>query len=119
MLFTYLAKKDFLVYRIEGEVDFDHARELKEHFERSIMNGVIRYIINLSQVPNIDSTGIGTLIYLVTNVRKKNGMVFLTDVNKTVRHLIELSCLTEYFHMVKTESDAVQTISGLSAFLTE
>ena len=119
MLFAYLANKDFLIYRIKGEVDFDNARELKEHFEQSILSGIARYIINLSQVPNIDSTGIGTLIFLVANVRKKNGAVFLTDVNNTIRHLIELSCLTEYFHIVKTESEAVQTISSWSQVLSE
>ena len=53
---------DNTVVSVEGEVDVSNADELRSALDRQLESNVSELSVDLSQVPYIDSTGIGVLV---------------------------------------------------------
>ncbi len=53
---------DNTVVSVEGEVDVSNADELRSALDRQLESHVSELSVDLSQVPYIDSTGIGVLV---------------------------------------------------------
>ena len=53
---------DNTVVSVEGEVDVSNADELRSSLDRELESNVSELSVDLSQVPYIDSTGIGVLV---------------------------------------------------------
>ncbi len=53
---------DNMVVSVEGEVDVSNADELRSALDRQLESNVSELSVDLSQVPYIDSTGIGVLV---------------------------------------------------------
>ena len=110
MEFKCQKKESYCLYRVEGDIDLYSAHDLKEHFEQNVTQGIYEYVINLSMVPYMDSSGIGALVYLVTHVPKKNGIVYLAELTPSVYKLIKLSRLNDFFRIMESEKEALDDL---------
>ena len=110
MEFDCQKKEKYCLYKVDGDIDLYSAHELKEDFERNVLQGIYEYVINLSRVPYMDSSGLGALVYLVTHVKKYSGIVYLTDLTPSVNKLLELSRLNNFFKITKSENDALSDL---------
>ena len=64
-----------------------------------------KVVLNLSQVPYMDSSAVAVLVELL---RKLNGgKIFLTDLQKRVQGLLEVAKLSTIFKIVPTEKEAL------------
>src|SRR2546423_4098855 len=87
---------DALVVSVNGEIDLNNSPEL-----RAALMGLLarspskKVVLNLAQVPYMDSSAVAVLVELL---RKLNGgKIFLTDLQKRVRRLLELARLSASF----------------------
>ena len=104
-----LVRKSDEIYIIDvsGEIDLYNSYKLKELVSKMLDKGVKMFVINMEQVDYIDSSGIGSLIYLCTTIKKMELNLFISNVQSSVQKVIELTKLGKFFPIIDTVDNAV------------
>lgn len=95
------------VIRILGEIDVYNSYEVKGAVEDLLALGKSRIAIDLSQVPYIDSSGLGALITAQSRVDKAGGALFLIKPSEQIRNVFELTKMGAFFRTVGSAAEAV------------
>ena len=82
-------------------------RDLAEKGKKAI-------VLNLGEVQYIDSSGIGELVKAHTTIRNQGGQLKLTNLNKRVHDLLEMTRLSAVFDIQKDETSAIKSFAGSS-----
>ena len=82
-------------------------RDLAEKGKKAI-------VLNLGEVQYIDSSGIGELVKAHTTIRNQGGQLKLTNLNKRVHDLLEMTRLSAVFDIQKDETSAIKSFGGPS-----
>jgi anti-sigma B factor antagonist len=96
------------VVAVRGEIDLHNSPDLRgvllEMLERHKPK---RLILNLAQVPYMDSSAIAVLVEALQKMRKLGGRIFLTDLQPRVKGLLEIARLDSIFVVAQDEADAL------------
>jgi len=89
--------------RIEGNLDMNHVEWLIS-FRSDVIDCLkehagCHYVLDLSNVSNIDSTGIGILVYLKDEIERNGGTVELINMNDRVSGFFRMTTMDEYFNI--------------------
>jgi len=99
---------DAVVASVRGEIDLHNSPELRtELFDLLARYSPRKLILNLAQVPYMDSSAIAVLVESLQKVRKTGGRIFLTNLQPRVRGLLEIAKLNSIFGMVADEAEAL------------
>lgn len=98
------------VIDVVGEMDLYNAFKLKDLVRKMIDSNVASFVLNLEQVGYMDSSGIGALLYVHSELKKKGLPLRITGVTGSVRKVIELTKLIEYFPIVADLNTALQQL---------
>ena len=99
---------DAIVARLHGEIDLNNSPELRsELFALMGRTPPRRLVLNLADVPYMDSSAIAVLVEVLQKVRKQGGKVWLTNLQPRVQGLIEIARLGTIFGVVKDEPEAL------------
>jgi len=82
---------------------------LRERLAALHQSGKINIILDLKEVIDIDSTGLGTLVFGLAKLRKASGRLALLNVNRTHLKLFLLTRLAIAFEFFDDEQDAVNS----------
>lgn len=69
-------------------------------------------ILDLTGVPYLDSSGLGSLVSACTSCTKSGRRVALTGVNQRVRRVFEITKVEQVFLMFPTLSDAIEAFTN-------
>lgn len=98
-----------LIMAVRGEIDLQNSPELRtELIDLTMKNPSPRVVINLAQVPYMDSSAIAVLVELLQKVRKAGGRIYLTNLQPRVKGLLEIARLGAIFSIVDDEADALK-----------
>ena len=100
------------VIDVVGDMDLYSSFKLKELIDKLTGESVRKFIINLDEVAYIDSSGVGSLIYINSLCKKKDILFKIVNVKGTVRRVIELTKLLGYLPIANTEEDAIDLLSS-------
>lgn len=93
-----------------GEMDLYNSYKLKELVSKMIEKNIKSIVINLEDIEYIDSSGIGALIYIFSTTKKQNIGCYISGVKGSVRKVIELTKLADFFAMSQDVNEAVQLL---------
>lgn len=96
---------------VDGEMDLYNSYKLKELVTKMLEKHVKNFIINLEQVDYIDSSGIGALIYICSTIKKFNLRLSMANIHGSVKKVIELTKLTDYFPISNSVEEAIQSFA--------
>lgn len=82
--------------RLSGDLDLYNAARVKEEAQRLWNEGRRKFIVDLSRLDYIDSSGIGVLLYLYTSSQKRNAHVLFAGVAGSVLKVITLTKLVGF-----------------------
>jgi anti-sigma B factor antagonist len=100
---------DAVVATVRGEVDLHNSPELRtELLDLLTKHTPKRLVLNLAQVPYMDSSAIAVLVEMLQKVRKGGGQIFLTNLQPRVKGLLEIARLGTIFKLVEDEADALK-----------
>jgi anti-sigma B factor antagonist len=71
-------------------------------------------VLNLGEVQYIDSSGVGELVKAHTTIRNRGGQLKLTNLNKRVHDLLQMTRLSAVFDIQKDETSAIESFDGSS-----
>jgi anti-sigma B factor antagonist len=98
-----------IVASIKGEIDLHNSPEFREVLLDCIARlHPAKLILNLAQVPYMDSSGLAVLVETMQKLRKISGKIFLTDLQPRVRGVLEIAKLDTVFVLVKDEKEAME-----------
>jgi anti-sigma B factor antagonist len=97
---------------ISGDMDLYNAHRLKDVVAKLIVKGVSELVINLEKVDYLDSSGVGALIHVFTQVKQRELQMRITHVHGSVEKVIRLTKLMDYFPIVDSVKDALYELSG-------
>lgn len=95
------------VLEIQGEVDLYNAREIKEAIDEKVKNQQYEVVVDLSQVPFMDSSGIGTLVTGMYKLKKYHGNLKVAGVSGSVAKVFKLTGMESHLEVFLSVEDAV------------
>ncbi len=82
---------------------------LREKINQLVENGTERIVLNLAEVPYVDSAGLGEIVRCYTTVSRKNGKLKLLHLTKRIHDLLSITKLLTVFETFDTEEEAVKS----------
>ena len=99
---------DAVIASVRGEIDLHNSPELRTAvLEVLLKPNPKKLILNLGQVPYMDSSAIAVLVEALQKVRRTGGKIFLTDLQPRVKGLLEIARLDSIFVVAKDEREAL------------
>lgn len=104
---------DVLVLDIKGRITLGEGDELLKDKVNSLLNqGKKKIVLNLADVPYIDSAGLGEIVRTYTTVSRQSGSLKLLNLTKRITDLLAITKLLTVFETYESENDAVQSFSA-------
>jgi anti-sigma B factor antagonist len=108
MTFNHEIKDNTLIIKLAGDlIGEDIGLGIVEIVNQSILDKIIKCVIDISALRYINSSGIGVLITILTKFRNKGGEVYLLKPSDSVQKLLVITKLNAIFQIVQTEEEAL------------
>ena len=105
------------VLRLSGELDLNSVPDVRRSIRALIDEGLVNFIINLSELDFIDSSGLGVLVGGLARIREKQGEIKLACSNRRILRVFEMTRLTQLFDIYPSEEEAAKSFRpGRPAF---
>jgi len=96
---TNFQKKEKIFF-LEGELDVHQVKSLKANLMGDLESEEPwSFILDLSKVDYLDSSGLGMLVYLKKEVSRKGGKFSLIHLKDQVLNVFKLTKLEDYFEL--------------------
>jgi anti-sigma B factor antagonist len=82
---------------------------LREKINQLVENGTQKIVLNLAEVPYVDSAGLGEIVRCYTTVSRKNGKLKLLNLTKRIHDLLSITKLLTVFETYDNEEDVVKS----------
>ena len=107
---------DVIVLDVKGKITLGEGDELLKDKVNSLVNqGHKKILVNLADVPYIDSAGLGEIVRTYTTVSRQGGSLKLVNLTKRIQDLLSITKLLTVFETFDSESDAVRSFSTAKA----
>jgi anti-sigma B factor antagonist len=107
---------DVVVLDVKGKITLGEGDELLKDKVNSLVNqGHKKILVNLADVPYIDSAGLGEIVRTYTTVSRQGGSLKLVNLTKRIQDLLAITKLLTVFETFDSESDAVRSFSTAKA----
>ena len=99
---------DAVIVGIKGEIDLHNSPQLRGRLLAFVNeNKPRKLILNLGEVPYMDSSAIAVLVEALQKMRKSGGKIYLTNLQPRVKGLLEIARLDTIFVIAGDEADAL------------
>ncbi|MGX4694142.1 STAS domain-containing protein [Streptomyces sp. JNUCC 63] len=102
-----LPREDVALLTVEGYLDVDTATELQAHLANQLHHGRRHFLLDLSGVPFMDSSGMNIILRVYQEVRDRPGSVHIIDPTPAVRRILDLTGVSITVPVSKTADDAL------------
>lgn len=104
---------DVTVLDLKGRVTLGEGDELLKDKVNSLLNqGRRKLVLNLAEVPYVDSAGLGEIVRTYTTVSRQGGSLKLLNLTKRIADLLSITKLLTVFETFESEADAVKSFSS-------
>lgn len=99
---------DAIVAPVRGEIDLHNSPDLRGALIELIARvQPKKLIINLANVPYMDSSAIAVMVEMLQKMKKQGGKIFLTNLQPRVKGLLEIARLNTIFGIAETDEEAL------------
>jgi anti-sigma B factor antagonist len=104
---------DVVVLDLKGRVTLGDGDELLKDKVNSLVNrGFKKIVLNLAEVPYVDSAGLGEIVRTYTTVSRQGGSLKLLNLTKRISDLLAITKLLTVFETFDAESDAIKSFTA-------
>lgn len=114
MTYTHELKDGIAYFHLEGSLlaEVDRAN-IKNDFTEYLDQEVHKFLIDLSNLRHINSTGLGIFITLYTKVRGKGGEMVICNPSQNISNLLAITKLNSVFTIVNSEDEGLKRLQAL------
>jgi anti-sigma B factor antagonist len=104
---------DVVVLDLKGRITMGEGDEMLKDKVNSLVNqGHKKIVLNLAEVPYIDSAGLGEVVRTYTTVSRQGGSLKLLNLTKRITDLLSITKLLTVFETFDSENEAVRSFSA-------
>jgi len=104
---------DVMVLDVKGKVTLGEGDEmLKDKVNSLVQQGHRKIVLNLAEVPYIDSAGLGEIVRTYTTVSRQGGNLKLLNLTKRITDLLSITKLLTVFETYESENDAIRSFAA-------
>jgi anti-sigma B factor antagonist len=110
MLIEERSAGDVTILDLKGKMTLGEGDEvLKDKINSMVLQGRKKLVLNLADVPYIDSAGLGEIVRTYTTVSRQGGSLKLLSLTKRITDLLSITKLLTVFETYDSEADAVRS----------
>lgn len=94
------------IVHVNGKIIGSTVAQFSEEIERQLQNGNNNLIIDLKNVPLLDSTALGVIIMTFQVLQRVGGKMVLLNPQQAVTNILEVTRLTSILEVYETEAAA-------------
>jgi anti-sigma B factor antagonist len=107
---------DVVIIDLNGKLTLGEGDELlRDKVNSLIQQGHRKLLLNLAEVPYVDSAGLGVMVGTYTTVSKQGGAMKLLALTKRIKDLLAITKLLTVFETFDTEAEAVASFGPAGA----
>ena len=104
---------DVVVLDLKGKITLGEGDELLKDKVNSLVNqGHKKIILNLADVPYVDSAGLGEIVRTYTTVSRQGGSLKLLNLTKRISDLLSITKLLTVFETFDSENEAIKSFQA-------
>jgi stage II sporulation protein AA (anti-sigma F factor antagonist) len=97
---------DVAILNLSGRLDMMSATELKSASREIVDKGSCKLVLNMGKVDFINSSGLGTLVSMLKDVRSSKGTMKLSNLAPYVKEIFDITQLSNIFDICEDEKQA-------------
>jgi len=103
---------DVTILDLKGKITLGEGDEiLKDKINSLILQNRKQILLNLAEVPYIDSAGLGEIVRTYTTVSRQGGQLKLVNLTKRITDLLSITKLLTIFETFENEQDALSSFA--------
>ena len=107
------ALENVVVLDLKGKLTIGEGDELlKETIQKLMDQGHSKLLLNLADVPYVDSAGLGEIVRTYTTVSRQGGSLKLVNLTKRITDLLAITKLLTVFDTFESEAEAVSSFES-------
>jgi anti-sigma B factor antagonist len=104
---------EVIVLDMKGKLTLGDGDEmLRTKVNTLIQGGAKKLVLNLGDVPYIDSAGLGEVVRTYTTVSRQGGTLKLLNLTKRIQDLLAITKLLTVFETFDSEAEAVKSFGA-------
>jgi anti-sigma B factor antagonist len=104
---------DVTVLDLKGRITLGDGDEILKDKVNSLVNqGRRKIVLNLADVPYVDSAGLGEIVRTYTTVSRQGGSLKLLSLTKKITDLLSITKLLTVFETFDSEAEAVRSFAA-------
>lgn len=113
MTITERKSGDVTILDVEGKILLGEGDvQLKRKIDELIERKEIKLLLNLANVPYMDSGGLGEIVRSYTTVKRAGGELKLLNATKRISDLLTITKLITVFEIFEEEPEAVKSYAA-------
>ena len=101
---------DVVILDLKGRITIGEGSVvLREHIQKLLKADEKRFLLNLSEVNYIDSSGLGQMVSSYTAVGNKDGHLKLLNLTRRIKDLMQITKLLTVFDVFDDETAALKS----------
>jgi anti-sigma B factor antagonist len=110
MTLTQRQLDDVVILDLAGRITIGEGTiVLRDRVQSMLEEGRQKFLLNLSDVDYIDSSGLGQLVSSFTTVRNREGQLKLLGLTRRVKDLMQITKLLTVFDVFDEEAEALKS----------
>lgn len=103
---------DVTILDLQGKILIGEGDDaLRDAVNKAVDSGKAKLLLNLAEVPYVDSAGLGEIVRCYTTVSRKGGKLKLINLTKKIQDLLSITKLITVFDTYDTEEEGVKSFA--------
>lgn len=111
MFETTMSKNNTPILRVNGKIIGNTVEALRHEMRSQIEQSGRQLILDLTNVPLLDSSALGAIIATLQALKKSDGRLVLLNPQEAVQNVLEVTRLDSVLEIYQDEADAVNALS--------
>ena len=104
---------DVMIVDLNGKMTLGEGDELlRDKVNSLVQQNLKKILLNLAEVPYIDSAGLGEVVRTYTTVSRQGGSLKLLNLTKRIQDLLAITKLLTVFETFENEQDAIKSFGA-------
>ena len=100
-----------VIFKLHGDLDVDGAQALRTIFETRLENDERNIVFDLSDVPYINSAGLGAFIAFLKSANLRAGRIFVLNAQNKVKNVFQIASLDQRLYFIEAIEEATKIAS--------
>lgn len=110
MIIKLKKNREIYIIELDGELDLYNAYKVKTLYSKMAEKGIHSIILDLEKLDYLDSSGLGSIIYIFSDIKSHNGKLSLCHLNGTPKSLIQMTHLDRFFLIGDSIEECVEQV---------